>query len=217
VAWTVAGVVIAFGSWLGLAPLLFGGEPEDRKTLIVVTFGLGAIVFAVVVVERLRVQADARRMSSQFLPDWIGPSYEPPRRRVRLGWGPEGGPRGFDLLEVDLHEASLSGIDLDGAEMAGASLRNADLAAASLEKAHLADADLRGADLRGADLKGSNLAGASLEGARLEGADLSAANLWGADLRDASLAGAIHNRETLWPAGFFPETSRTGRHDPEAR
>ncbi|WP_405065017.1 pentapeptide repeat-containing protein [Kribbella sp. NBC_01510] len=102
---------------------------------------------------------------------------------------------GFNLGDVELHEATLihanlASADLTSANLAGAHLNDADMTHAILQAANLRGASLLGADLSGATLGDSHLDGADLDGADLAGADLTFAYLHGATLFAAHLAGA---------------------------
>jgi hypothetical protein len=64
-------------------------------------------------------------------------------------------------------------------------LQQSDLRQLDFAKARLRRADLSGTDLGGADLRGADLRGAQIEG--------------------TSFAGAVYDRATRWPVGFYPE------------
>jgi hypothetical protein len=81
-------------------------------------------------------------------------------------------------------------------------LRNTDLRGAEFWDARLECTDFFGAHLEGAQFWGADLRHAKLEEAHLCGANLFAAKLEGASLRGADVAGAIFDRDTVWPAGF---------------
>ncbi len=96
---------------------------------------------------------------------------------------------GMNLWGIKLVEATASGINLWGSQLDGADLRRADLRLGFLERVGLCGADLRRADLRGANLWSADLSSASADHAKLAGADLRAADLRGADLTAADLSG----------------------------
>ena len=97
---------------------------------------------------------------------------------------------GMNLWGVKLVEARAGGINLWGSQLDGADLRGADLRRGILERAGLCGADLRRADLGGANLWSADLSSASADHANLAGADLRGADLRGADLTAADLSGA---------------------------
>lgn len=127
---------------------------------------------------------------------------------------------GVDFHSADLRFRDLSGIifrncefrkaRLDWSDLAFSNLRQARLLSACLDHAHLRGACLRGANLRGATMFAANLMGADMTGACLLQADLREVNLCGArclwgDTSGTKFAGAVYDRTTLLPPGFYPE------------
>jgi hypothetical protein len=82
-------------------------------------------------------------------------------------------------------------------------LRRLDLTRANLQGADLFGANLQRADLLGANLQGANLFGTNLQHAALQGANLQGANLDWTELQDA-----LADKDTIWPAGWTPETAK---------
>ena len=74
---------------------------------------------------------------------------------------------GYDLTDVNLHRAKLTGADFSQAILSRADLSGSGLFDASFLNAKLQDASLKGANLRGARLRGCDLSGADLSGADL--------------------------------------------------
>jgi len=98
-----------------------------------------------------------------------------------------GAPDDLDVLDVDLHRATVAPLLHRASALARAGTDGPDH-----HRADLAGRDLRGADLRGADLRGAVLVGASLVDADLRLADLLGADLRGADITGTDLSTALH-------------------------
>lgn len=89
-----------------------------------------------------------------------------------------------DLSAIDVADGTLININFHNANLSGANLSNTRLA-----MSNLVHADLRGANLNGALLADTDLQYAKLNRASLRGADLGMANLSYADLTDANISG----------------------------
>jgi hypothetical protein len=109
-----------------------------------------------------------------------------------------------ETVQLRLSDVDLRGASLRGGHFEGARFRRAHLEGAQLEGVQLQGAKLRDAHLEGADLGPDPELG--LPGANLEGAYLHGANFEGAKLKGARLKGAHFDAETVWPAGFDPDT-----------
>jgi uncharacterized protein YjbI with pentapeptide repeats len=102
----------------------------------------------------------------------------------------------FDVAQIDLRGANLSGADLRDANLSGANLRWTNLTRVFASHAKLADAQFRGADLprvdfTGADLRGAGFTDAKLVDAFMPGAELTGAHFQKADLTGANLINAV--------------------------
>lgn len=115
----------------------------------------------------------------EALSDWVGSRWAEALRSRWLDW--------YDMKNIEILAANLSGADLSGADLSGADLSRAYLSRANLSGANLAGPIFFGADLSRADLSRANLSGAGLSGAGLSGADLSGTHLFGAHLSGTNL------------------------------
>lgn len=81
-------------------------------------------------------------------------------------------------------------------------LRNTDLRGAELWDARMEWTDFWGTHLEGAKLWGAVLRHAKFDHAHLAGANLRGARLEGVSLEGTDVAGAVFDRDTVWPTGF---------------
>lgn len=116
----------------------------------------------------------------------------------------------FDLCDIEIKKAALS-----GAYLSGADLIKTDLSEANLSEAYLIKANLRLAYLQAANLSGAILSGANLIRANLLDADLSGAQLINANITKAALCKANLIKATLIEVDFLA-TDITGADLSEA-
>jgi hypothetical protein len=217
IAWVIVVLALLIGLVVLLGPKIRGDETTNREYLVILLLGVTAVVFGLIVVERLWLQAGKKLAPLKTLPWRESLRTEAALHRLGASWTQSTGR--LHLPEVGLQGTSLPAVDLRAADLTEASLRNANLSGANLQHADLTAADLRGADLRRGNLAWSTLVGATLEGARLDRVNLFGADLRGAELQDAKFTGALYDLETRWPKEFSPVAAGAewvDRRDPDA-